>query len=263
MWWQTENPVGKANSKPIAIEGPQKGDAAKLGCLETKQNLAAQIEQLQASIAAKERHFKIRESCYCKQLSHLRNASNRNVQWTEQQAKAKAELDAAIVAHRQLAAASEATICGLNASVAAQATKIAELEELGRAAELRSTQTRDSQLETEKQNAQLIARHAMATAEFESKIAAHEQFASERDSTIRTLEAHLAAQATKIAELEEFGRAAEFQCNQTRDVLSEAEKQNARLIERHATETAELESKIAAQQHSTSERDAKIGRAHV
>ena len=54
--------------------------------------------------------------------------------------------------------------------------------------------------------------------------------------------------------------AAELRCTQSQDAQLETEKQNTQWIERHATVTAELESKIASHEHSAAERDSTIRR---
>ena len=241
--------------------------SAKLELADTKQKYDAEIQRIQVSIIAKDRQLQKRESYFSDQLAQARNAQRetekQNAHLIGQHAKASTKLKAMIAAYEQSATERDSTTGRLQASLAEHATKIVELEQLGHDAEIKLAQSRNAQLETEKQKSQLIELHATATAELEAMIAAYEHSATERDSTIGRLQASLAEHATKIVELEQLGHDAEIKLAQSKNAQLETEKQKSQLIELHGTATAELEAMIAAHEHSATERDSTIGRLQV
>ncbi|HUP82036.1 MAG TPA: hypothetical protein VM260_26025, partial [Pirellula sp.] len=90
--------------------------------------------------------------------------------------------------------------------------------------------------------------------------AAHERSATECASTIVRLEANLAKQTAKIAELEQYGRDAELKLAQTQCSLLDSEKQKSQLVELQAATETELLELAAAHERSVAERDSTISR---
>ncbi len=204
--------------------------SAKRELADTKQKYDAEIQLIQVSIIAKDRQLQKRKSYFSDQLAQARNAQKetekQNAHLIEQHVKASTKLEAMIAAHEQSATERDSTIGRLETALAEHATKIVELERLGHDAEIKLAQSRNAYLETEKQKLQLIELHATATAELKAMIAAHEQSATERDSTIGRLETSLGLQRSENCQLQQ--------------VLNECQQQYSAHVQKHHCEADRL-----------------------